>query len=132
VQQLTVKTTSKEEFVDITRRVEEVVTASGVQQGICHLYIPHTTCGLTINEHADPDVVRDIRKVLKEMVPDSGDYRHAEGNSPAHVKSSLVGVNAAVFIEGGRLALGTWQGIFLCEFDGPRQRKVWVQISRTV
>jgi len=130
VHQLTVKTTGREEFVDITRRVEETVAASGVRRGICHLYVPHTTCGLTINEHADPDVVRDIKEVLAEMVPENRDYRHIEGNSPAHVKSSLVGVDAMVFIEDGRLALGTWQGIFLCEFDGPRQRKVWVQITR--
>lgn len=130
MKQLTVKTTGREEFVDITRRVEEVVAESGVRRGICHVYVPHTTCGLTINEHADPDVVRDIREALGKIVPEDGCYRHAEGNSPAHIKSSLVGVNAAVFVEDGRLALGTWQGVFLCEFDGPRQRKVWVQVTK--
>lgn len=101
---------------------------SGVKEGICYVYVPHTTCGVTINEHADPDVARDIEDTLAKLVPRSGSYRHVEGNADSHIKSVLVGLQIFVFIENGDLVLGTWQGIFLCEFDGPRRRKVYVKI----
>ncbi len=126
--ELTVKTNRGEEMIDITGVVQKALQDKGVANGICHIFIPHTTCGLTINEHADPDVVHDILATLDKMVPAHGNYRHIEGNSPAHVKTSLVGSSQTVLIAGGKLRLGTWQGIFLCEFDGPRQRKVWLKI----
>ena len=114
-------------FIDITGQVRRVVAAGAVQNGLCQIFVPHTTAGLTINENADPDVVTDMLAALKQMVPNLP-YRHDEGNSPAHVKSSLVGCSLTVPISEGRLCLGTWQGIYFCEFDGPRSRKVWVQL----
>ncbi|MDN5347313.1 MAG: hypothetical protein PWP65_877 [Clostridia bacterium] len=123
-----VRTSQREEFVDITPLVQQAVTQKGVDSGICHIFVPHTTCGITINENADPDVVTDLSETLDKLAPAEGGYRHKEGNAPAHVKASLVGSSESIFIEGGRLCLGTWQGIFLCEFDGPRQRKVWVKV----
>lgn len=122
--ELAVATTARMEFVDITARLGEALRASGVQDGVLHLYNPHTTAGLTINEGADPDVQRDILAVLQEMVPAKFPYRHAEGNSPAHLMTSLVGSSAVVFVSGGRLELGTWQKVFFCEFDGPRKRRL--------
>ena len=119
--------TPPEGFVDITRKVAEIAQRSQVQQGICQVFVPHTTAGVTINENADPDVVTDMLAALGKMVPELP-YRHSEGNSPAHVKSSLVGCSITVPIAEGRLCLGTWQGIYFCEFDGPRTRKVWVQV----
>ena len=119
--------TPPEGFIDITRKVAEIVHRSQVRQGICQVFVPHTTAGVTINENADPDVVTDMLAALKQMVPKLP-YRHGEGNSPAHVKSSLVGCSLTVPIAEGRLCLGTWQGIYFCEFDGPRGRKVWVQL----
>ena len=124
--QLTLNTPT-EGFVDITGQVRKIVTAGKVQNGLCQIFVPHTTAGVTINENADPDVVTDMLAALKQMVPDLP-YRHDEGNSPAHVKSSLVGCSLTVPIADGRLCLGTWQGIYFCEFDGPRTRKVWVQL----
>lgn len=118
--------TPAEGFVDITDRVWGIVRRAGVQQGICQIFVPHTTAGLTINENADPDVRADLLLALNRMVPDLS-YRHGEGNSPAHVKSSLMGCSLTVPIAGGELLLGTWQGIYLCEFDGPRRREVIVQ-----
>ena len=114
-------------FIDITGQVRRVVAAGDVQNGLCQIFVPHTTAGVTINENADPDVVTDMLAALKKMVPNLP-YRHGEGNSPAHVKSSLVGCSLTVPIAEGRLCLGTWQGIYFCEFDGPRSRKVWVQL----
>jgi secondary thiamine-phosphate synthase enzyme len=122
------QTRHKEEFVDITAEIQEAVRASKIENGICLVYVPHTTAGLTINEHADPDVTTDILMALKRLVPDSLSWNHSEGNAPAHVKSSLIGSSVQVIIEGGRLAFGTWQGIFFCEFDGPRRRKVYLQL----
>lgn len=122
--ELTVATTVRMEFVDITARLAEAVRASGVQEGVLYLYNPHTTAGLTINEGADPDVQHDILAVLQEIVPEKFPYRHVEGNSPAHLMTSLVGSSAVVFINGGRLELGTWQKVFFCEFDGPRKRRL--------
>ena len=123
-----VRTAARDCLVDITDRVEEAVRESKVDAGLCVIHVPHTTAGVTINENADPSVRRDILMALARAVPDSLPYTHDEGNSPAHVKASLVGSSVSVFIEGGRLRLGTWQGIFLGEFDGPRQRQVLVKI----
>ena len=105
-----------------------MVSASGIEDGICHVFVPHTTAAVTINENADPDVVRDITEILEKIVPWRGDYAHSEGNSAAHVKASMLGFSETVFVEGGRLALGTWQSLYFCEFDGPRTRKVWVKV----
>jgi secondary thiamine-phosphate synthase enzyme len=125
---LTVKTRSRTEMVDISADVGRVVAQSGVREGFCMFYVPHTTAGVTINESADPSVRADILMVLNQMVPWKAEYRHAEGNSPAHVKATLVGASQTVAIENGALVLGTWQGIFFCEFDGPRERKVHLRI----
>jgi secondary thiamine-phosphate synthase enzyme len=125
---LTVKTSSRTDLVDVTREVADAVGRSGVARGVCVVTVPHTTAGLTLNENADPSVRADIEAVLDRLVPWEGRYAHSEGNSAAHVKASLVGHSVMVPVEGGRLALGTWQGVFLCEFDGPRQRNVHVQI----
>lgn len=127
MKQLTVQTQSQTEMVDITRQVQNTIEAAGFQNGLCALYVPHTTAGITINESADPSVRRDILMVLNQMVPWKADYRHLEGNSPAHVKSTLVGSSQLVVVENGRMALGTWQGIFFCEFDGPRSRKLQIK-----
>jgi secondary thiamine-phosphate synthase enzyme len=123
-----VKTRNKTEFVDITADVREAVGKESISDGICMIYVPHTTAAVTINESADPSVKSDILMVLNDTVPWTADYRHAEGNSPAHVKSSLVGASELVAIADGKLVLGTWQGIFFCEFDGPRSRKVYLQL----
>ncbi|NCC52155.1 MAG: YjbQ family protein [Spartobacteria bacterium] len=129
MQTFSVTTSSRTQFVDITRDVQRVVKKLGVQDGVVTVFNPHTTAGLTINEHADPDVMTDMDAVLDRMVPWSDGYRHAEGNTAAHVKAGLMGASVQVIVSGGRLALGTWQGIFFCEFDGPRSRKVWVASS---
>ena len=126
---LSVRTGSRIEMVDITGKVQELVRGSGVTEGVCHVFAAHTTAGLTINENADPDVPRDILAVLDRIVPLSGNYRHAEGNTAAHVKASLFGASQAIFVEDGGLVLGTWQSLFFCEFDGPRQRKVLVKVT---
>jgi len=123
-----IRTRTKEEFVDLTADVGRLVAASGVASGLCVVAVPHTTAGVTVNENADPDVRADLLMTLRRTVPDSLPYAHVEGNSPAHVKASLVGSSVTLFVEGGRLQLGTWQGIFFCEFDGPRTRKAWVQV----
>ena len=125
---LELKTKSRNEFVNLTREINQVVKKSGVQEGFCLVYVPHTTAGVTINEGADPDVVKDILKHLEEMVPAGKRFLHAEGNSDAHIKSSLVGASQFIPITGGKLALGTWQAVFFCEFDGPRTRNVLVQV----
>jgi secondary thiamine-phosphate synthase enzyme len=123
-----VKTRARTEFIDITSEVQEVVDASGVKNGICHVYVPHTTAAVTINEGADPSVVRDIQNSLSKLIPHSGNYLHMEGNSDAHIKTSLVGSSETVIIEKGKLQLGTWQSIFFCEFDGSRHRRVTVKL----
>jgi secondary thiamine-phosphate synthase enzyme len=123
-----VQTPTREAFIDITQPVEDEVRKSKVQAGICVVYVPHTTAAVTINENADPTVKRDLLMTLRKAVPDSLPYAHSEGNSPAHAKSSLVGASVMIFIEEARLVLGTWQGIFFCEFDGPRRRQVYVKI----
>jgi len=128
MQELTVRTASHTHFVNIDDLVSRAVAASGVDEGVCHVFVPHTTAGITINENADPDVLRDMEAILERMAPWRGNYAHGEGNSAAHVKASLMGFNQTVLVRGGRLALGTWQSLYLCEFDGPRTRKVWVQV----
>lgn len=125
-QTIMVQTRSQEELKDITAEVERVVHLSGTRTGVCIVYVPHTTAGITINENADPSVKNDILMSLKTMVPDSLPYTHAEGNSPAHVKASLMGPSVQILIERGRLVLGAWQGVYFCEFDGPRTRRVHV------
>jgi secondary thiamine-phosphate synthase enzyme len=122
--QLTVKTHAPTEMIDITAQVQQLLDKQGLQEGVGLLYVPHTTAAVTINECADPSVAEDILMVLNQMVPWKAAYRHAEGNSPAHVKASLIGTSQMIQIEKGRLVLGTWQGIFFCEFDGPRLRKM--------
>jgi len=124
---LSVKTSSRTELIDITSKIAQLVKESGVTEGLCMLYVPHTTGAVTINESADPSVRGDILMVLNQIIPWDAGYQHMEGNSPAHVKSTLVGASELVAIENGALALGTWQGIFFCEFDGPRTRKVHVR-----
>lgn len=121
-------TSKSTQMVDITGEVERIVSQSGVKEGTCHLFTPHTTAGLTINENADPTVTADILMELNKIIPFDDSYRHTEGNSAAHIKSSLVGVSLSVFVTGGRLLLGTWQGLYFCEFDGPRRRKVLVKV----
>lgn len=123
-----VKTSSRAQLIDITHRVSDELAKTGVQNGTCFVYTQHTTAGLTINENADPDVVRDILAGLARLVPVTGDYRHAEGNSDVHIKASLMGFSLTVPVIDGRLALGTWQGIYFCEFDGPLNRQVLVGI----
>ena len=127
--QIEVRTTAHAGLFDITDQVEQVVARSGVCEGVCYLFVPHTTAALTINENADPTVKADILKELDKVVPWSDHYAHSEGNSAAHIKAGLLGFSHFVLIADGRLKLGTWQGIFLAEFDGPRHRKVWVTVS---
>jgi secondary thiamine-phosphate synthase enzyme len=126
VQTLSIKTHAQTEMIDMTGQVQEAIQAAGLRDGLCMLYVPHTTAGITINESADPSVRRDILMVLNRIVPWQADYKHMEGNSPAHVKSSLVGASQVVAVQNGRMTLGTWQGIFFCEFDGPRTRKLQI------
>jgi secondary thiamine-phosphate synthase enzyme len=118
----------REEIIDITAEVERLVARSGVQEGLCVVFVPHTTAAVTINENADPDVRADILKALRKAVPDTLDFAHGEGNSPAHVKATIVGASVTVPVALGRLKLGTWQGVQFCEFDGPRRRQVWVLV----
>jgi secondary thiamine-phosphate synthase enzyme len=126
LREFTVRTQRRTEFIDITQQVQQAVSEAGVSDGACTVCIPHTTAGVTINENADPSVQRDILDMLNRLVPFDADYTHAEGNSAAHIKASLMGSSTTVIVENGRLRLGTWQGIYFCEFDGPRSRRVWV------
>ena len=124
-----VRTTRRAQLLDITERVAEAVGRSAVEQGICHVFIPHTTAGVTINEGADPDVAADVESHLAELVPKERTFEHAEGNSDSHIKTILVGPSCTAPVKDGRLAMGTWQAIFLCEWDGPRTRTVQVAVS---
>ena len=125
-----VPTASRDQFVDVTARVQEALSRSGIRDGTVTVYVPHTTAGVTVNENADPDVIHDVLGALDQAVPwRQGFYRHGEGNSAAHVKSSLVGCSTTVPVVGGRMTLGTWQAIFFCEFDGPRTRRVIVTVA---
>lgn len=126
MQELSVPTHNRTEFIDITAEVNRAIRAEGTAQGLCHIYVPHTTAAVTINENADPDVTRDVIAILERLIPRTGDYRHVEGNSDAHAKASLLGASVIVPVAAGRLVLGTWQAIYLCEFDGPRHRRVLV------
>lgn len=126
--ELTVTTSEHCQFVNIDRAVQRAIEESSVTDGICVVFVPHTTAGITINENADPDVVSDMKMILERVVPWEGGYDHAEGNSAAHVKASMMGNSIHVIVRNGRLQFGTWQSIYFCEFDGPRTRKVWVQI----
>ena len=125
-QTISVNSRSRTELIDITGQVQEAVKKSGLKDGVCHLFVPHTTAGITINEGADPSVKRDILTSLNRLVPFDGDYQHAEGNSAAHIKTTMVGTSAVCLIEDSQLVLGTWQSIFFCEFDGPRTRRVYI------
>jgi secondary thiamine-phosphate synthase enzyme len=126
---LSVRSSARSEMIDITSRVEEELRRSGLKDGLCTIFVPHTTAGITINENADPSVTADIQATLDELIPWEAPYSHREGNAAAHIKSSLVGSSVSVLVESGRLRLGTWQGIFLCEFDGPRSRKVYIKFE---
>jgi secondary thiamine-phosphate synthase enzyme len=125
---LSVKTRERTELIDITSDINQLIQKSGIDQGLCMVYVPHTTAAVTINESADPSVKSDILMILNQIIPWEANYRHMEGNSPAHIKSTLVGSSELIAIENRRLILGTWQGVFFCEFDGPRTRKVDVRI----
>jgi secondary thiamine-phosphate synthase enzyme len=125
-QTISVNSRSRTELIDITGQVQEAVKKSGLRDGVCHLFVPHTTAGISINEGADPSVKRDILTSLNRLVPFDGDYQHAEGNSAAHIKTTMVGTSAICLIENSQLVLGTWQAIFFCEFDGPRTRRVYI------
>ena len=125
---ISIKTRLREEFVNITSLVKKAVSESGIKDGLCVVYVPHTTAAITINESADSDVVRDVITRLSNLVPHSGDYHHSEGNSDAHIKSSIIGNRRVLIVENGNIVLGTWEGIFFCEFDGPRTRQVYVKV----
>lgn len=127
--QITVATRSKTELVDISSEIEKIVKDSGIKDGVCWVFVPHTTAGISINEGADPSVKRDILSRLDKLVPSAERYEHLEGNAPAHIKTSIVGSSETLIIEKGRLLLGTWQSLYLCEFDGPRHRKVIIKIK---
>ena len=128
MQTILVKTDRRTQLLDVTAQVQKAVTSSGVASGVCYLYVPHTTAAVTINECADPDVARDVEGALDRLVPKTGPYRHSEGNSDSHIKSILVGCSQMVPVESGKLALGRWQGVFFCEFDGPRERRLQVKV----
>jgi len=126
---LNVSTKSRSQMIDITREVAFAISESGVTKGVCRIFVPHTTAAVTVNESADPDVATDILMSLEKLVPWKDNYGHAEGNSAAHIKATLVGPDVTLLVEEGKFQLGTWQGIFLCEFDGPRMRKVFVRVD---
>ena len=125
---INIKTKARTEFVNITSEIQQVIDEADIKNGICCLYVPHTTAGITINEGADPSVVSDIQRTLSKLIPNNLNYSHMEGNSDAHIKSTVVGASKTVIIDDGKLLLGTWQSIFFCEFDGPRHRRVLVKL----
>ncbi len=127
---ITITTKARTEFVDITPDIQLLVDEEQVKSGLCHVYVPHTTAGVTINEGADPSVAKDIQKTLNKLIPHNFNYSHAEGNSDAHIKASVVGESKTIIIEAGKLLLGTWQAVFFCEFDGPRHRRITVKFMR--
>lgn len=129
IKKISVKTNKQNVFIDITSKINDSIQESGVLDGICTIFIPHTTAGITINENADPDVKRDMLMELGKIVPFKDGYKHLEGNSAAHIKASMMGFSQSVIIENGKLLLGTWQGIYFCEFDGPRNREVIIRIK---
>src|SRR5208282_4901590 len=125
---LRVKTGRRTQLVDVTDEVKRAVAKAGVVSGVCYVYVPHTTAGVMINEHFDPDVATDLEGVFDRLVPRVGPYRHGEGNSDSHAKAAMTGSSQMIFVEEGKLMLGEWQGVFFCEFDGPRERKMWVKV----
>ncbi len=129
IKKISITTRSRAEFIDITSKVQDFVKESKIRSGACQIFVPHTTAGLTINENADPSVKHDILNRLERLVPFDGDYSHTEDNAAAHIKSAIVGTDKTIFIEDGEMKLGTWQGIFFCEFDGPRQRNIFIHIA---
>lgn len=126
--ELSVKTSNRVELIDITHLIQKVISESKIKSGLCIVYVPHTTAAVTINENADPSVRKDITSELNKVIPFSDNYSHLEGNAAAHIKASLIGASETLLVEGGNLVLGTWQGIYFCEFDGPRNRKVMVKV----
>ncbi len=128
LKEVKVTTQSRSQMVDVTQRVSEAVAETGIRNGVCLIFVPHTTAGITINENADPSVVADILKETNKIVPWDDDYKHLEGNAAAHIKASMMGCAQVVLVENGRLLLGTWQGIYFCEFDGPRSRKILLKV----
>lgn len=128
MEKINISSTKRIELIDITAQLRQIAAKSGVQDGVCFVFCPHTTAGLTINENADPSVRRDIIKTINKIVPEGADYAHSEGNADSHIKSSLYGINLQIFIENSQLVFGTWQGVYFCENDGPRNREVWVKI----
>ncbi len=128
MEELSISTQSRTEMIDITGHVQRLLDGAKLKSGTCTVFAPHTTAGVTINENADPSVCKDILTELNKVIPFDDHYSHMEGNAAAHIKASLVGSSVTVPVEGGRLRLGTWQGIFFCEFDGPRRRRVWIQV----
>jgi len=130
VKEITINTKKRIEMLDITPDIQKAVNESGVSDGVCHVFVPHTTAGVTINENADPDVTADIQQHMTKLVPRESDFKHGEGNSDGHIKSSLFGPSQVVFIESGRLVLGIWQAVYFCECDGPRTRKALVKIMQ--
>ena len=130
MQKINIKTSWRIELQDITSRIEEAVDKSKIKEGVCFIFCPHTTAGLTINENADPSVKSDMCNALNKLIPVNAAYEHSEGNSDSHIKSSIFGSSLSVFVEGGQLALGTWQGIFFCESDGPRSREIWIKVMK--
>lgn len=130
IKEIPIKSMAKTEFIDITDHVQDAIDELNIKKGVCYLFVPHTTAGITINEGADPSVKKDIEEQLVKLVPFDGSYHHSEGNSPAHIKASLLGFSTFILIEEGRLLLGTWQSIYFCEFDGPRNRRVSLKVIR--
>ncbi len=128
MQTLEIATRNRSEMIDITSEIQSIVSKSDIKSGFCLVYVPHTTAGITINENADPSVAEDILNSFEKLIPFNERYSHIEGNSPAHIKSSIMGQSVNIIIEDGKLLIGTWQGIFFCEFDGPRNRKIYVQL----
>lgn len=130
MEKISIKTNQRAELIDITQRVQDIVERNKLKDGICFLFCPHTTAGLTINENADPSVKSDIIGTLKKLIPENSSYSHAEGNSDSHIKSSLFGSSLAIFVKDAKLCLGTWQGVYFCESDGARAREVWVKLIK--
>jgi secondary thiamine-phosphate synthase enzyme len=128
--ELTIKSSKRNQFIDVTSKIHEIIDKSKVKKGICFLFVPHTTAAITINEGADPDVSTDIQRKLSQLIPANNNYMHSEGNSDSHIKSSLIGCSEMILIEKEKLVLGTWQKIFFCEFDGPRTRKILIQFLK--
>jgi secondary thiamine-phosphate synthase enzyme len=129
MEKFSLRTGGQTQLIDITAQIQKIVSASAIRAGVCHIFVPHTTAAVTINENADPDVKSDMLMEINKVIPFSDTYRHLEGNSAAHIKASLFGNSETVIIENGNLQLGTWQGIYFCEFDGPRTRYVWVRLT---